>query len=114
MVSSPVMASLILILVLLIALITVYGVPLFLYGASQIIFGPSSEARIKKLLNKNLSSEAKAFVSNEIAIYELKMQNALALKASHPSEYDDALIEALEKDYRTRLIEILLKYKPKE
>ena len=114
MVGSPVMTPLILILIIFMAFMIVYGIPLFLYGASQIIFGPSSEARIKKLLDKNLSSEAKAFVSNEIAIYELKMQNALALKASHPAEYDDALIEALEKDYRTRLIEILLKYKPKE
>ena len=95
-------------------LFTAFSIPLALYSIIQVIFEPSSEARIKKLLDKNLSSEAKAFVSNEIAIYELKMQNALALKASHPSEYDDALIEALEKDYRTRLIEILLKYKPKE
>ena len=113
-INSPVMVPVVLFLVLLMAFMVVYGIPIALNGIIQVVFGPSSEARIKKLLNKNLSSEAKAFVSNEIAIYELKMQNALALKASHPSEYDDALIEALEKDYRTRLIEILLKYKPKE
>ena len=113
-INSPVMVPVVLFLVLLMAFMIVYGIPIALNGIIQVVFGPSSEARIKKLLDKNLSNEAKAFVSNEIAIYELKMQNALALKASHPSEYDDALIEALEKDYRTRLIEILLKYKPKE
>ena len=113
-INSPVMVPVVLFLVLLMAFMIVYGIPIALNGIIQVVFGPSSEARIKKMLDKNLSGEAKAFVSNEIAIYELKMQNALALKASHPAEYDDALIEALEKDYRTRLIEILLKYKPKE
>lgn len=114
MINTPVLVPVVLFFVLFMAFMVVYGIPFALNGIIQVVFGLRSEARIKKLLDKNLSSEAKAFVSNEIAIYELKMQNALALKASHPSKYDDALIEALEKDYRTRLIEILLKYKPKE
>ena len=95
--------------VFIITLAIVYGTG-FVLLVIHLSSGPSSESRIKKLLDKNLSTETKAFISNEIAIYQSKMQAALALKASHPAEYDDALIKALDEDYRTQLERNLILY----
>ena len=96
--------------VCMVTLMIVYASGAVFFVVTQFISESFAINKIKKLLDKDLSNEAKGFVNNEISIYELKMQKALELQASHPSEYDYDLIKALDEDYRTQLVRNLVSY----